>query len=70
MKNSSEWLSDIYEKAEKRFTQQKKRRKMIVGISSSAACLALVLCSVIAVPNLIDSNGLAVSSENTGTNQT
>ena len=70
MKNSSEWISDIHEKAEERFAQQKKRRKMIVSISSSAACLALVLCSVIAVLNLIDNNLLTISSKNIGTNQT
>ncbi|MDD6236731.1 MAG: hypothetical protein PUB00_05060 [Clostridiales bacterium] len=70
MKNSSEWISDIHEKAEKRFAQQKKRRKMIVSISSSAACLALVLCSVIAVPNLIDNNLLTISSKTPSANQT
>lgn len=71
MKTSNEWIRDIHEKADKRFAEQKRRRKMIVSISSSAACLALILCSVIAIPNLIDNNGLtAVIPESSGTNQT
>lgn len=72
MKTSDEWLRDIHEKADKRFAEQKRRRKMIVSISSSAACLALILCSAIAVLNLIGDNGLiaAVSPESSGTNQT
>lgn len=44
---------------------------MIVSISSSVVCLALILCSVIAVPNLIGKDGLtAVVPENSGINQT
>lgn len=71
MKTSNEWIRDIHEKADKRFAEQKRRRKMIVSISSSAACLALILCSVIAIPNLIDNNGLtAVIPESSGTSQT
>lgn len=72
MKTSNEWLNDIHEKADKRFAEQKRRKKIIIGISSSAACLALILCSAIAVPNLIGDNGLTavVSPESSGTNQT
>lgn len=71
MKTSNEWIRDIHKKADKRFAEQKRRRKMIISISSSVACLALILCSVIAIPNLIDNDGLTVVvPESSSTNQT
>ena len=60
MKTSNEWIRDIYEKADKRFAAQKRRRKMIVKISSSAACLALILCTAVAVPDLFGNKDLSV----------
>lgn len=71
MKTSDEWVRDIYEKAEKRFAKQKRRRKMFIGLSSSAACLSLILCSVMAMSNLLGSEGPAITpAESSGTNQT
>ncbi len=71
MKTSNEWIRDIHEKADKRFAEQKRKRKIIAEISSLTVCLALVLCSVFAMPGLIGNNGLTVvESEGSGTNQT
>lgn len=71
MKTSYEWIRDIHEKADKRLADQKKRKKIITSISSLTMCLALVLCSVFAVPSLIENNGISTAvPENSGTNQT
>lgn len=69
MKNSNEWLQEIKEKADARFAEQKRRRKIIVSISSSAACLALILCSALMLPNMFDS-GLTIGVDSSGTTQT
>lgn len=71
MKTRDEWIRDIHEKADKRLTEQKRRRKVMAGISSLAVCLALALCSVFTVPGLIGNNGLtAIVLESSSTNQT
>ena len=70
MKTSNKWLSDIQKKAEKRFAEQKRRKKRIVVVFSSAAGLALILCSVVAVPHLFNTTGIATGEENSGTNPT
>lgn len=69
MKNSNEWIQDIKEKADARFAEQKRRRKIIAGVSSSAACLALILCSALMLPNTFDS-GLTIGVDSSGTTQT
>ncbi len=69
MKNSNEWIQDIKVKADVRFAEQKRRRKIIVSVSSSAACLALILCSALMLPNMFDS-GLTIGVDSSGTTQT
>lgn len=54
MKTSNEWISDIYDKADQRLAQRKKSRKIMAGIASLTVCAAVLVCSVLAVPGLLD----------------
>lgn len=69
MKNSNEWMKDIKEKAEIRFAAQKRKRKIIACISSSVACLALILCSAFMLPNMLN-GGLSIGADSSGTTPT
>ncbi|MCI9273829.1 MAG: hypothetical protein HFE39_07720 [Clostridiales bacterium] len=69
MKNSNEWIKDIKEKAENRVVEQKRRRKIIASVSSSIACLALILCSAFILPNMLN-GGLSIGADSSGATPT
>lgn len=53
MKTSNEWVREIHEKADRRIAEQKRRRSLIVSISSVTVCAALLIGGVLTVPYLM-----------------
>lgn len=56
MKTSNEWVRDIREKADRRIAEQKRRRSLIVSVSSVTVCAALLIGGVFTVPYLMSND--------------
>lgn len=56
MKSMNECISDIQKKAEKKIAEQNRRRRMFLSITSSFACLVLVMVSVFTIPSILKGN--------------
>lgn len=65
MKNSREWIKDIHDRYNARIAAQKKKRAFIIRtVCSFAACIVVVIATILVAPKITQINNNVVPLEN------